>query len=366
MPKTWFIAGASRGMGRELAEQLLARGDHVAATVRDTDHVADLADRYGDALWVRALDVTDPAAVRAVTDEVFASHARIDVVVANAGYGVFGVAEDLTDEQIDSMIATNLTGSIQLASAAVPHLRAQGGGQLMQMSSMGAHIAFPAFSLYHVTKWGIEGFYEALAQEVEPFGIRTTLVEPGVVRTGSSTRRRGCRSASRTAAVRPITPAPTVEDMVDSQEKTVAAMIRAGDSAEPPRRLVLGSDAWRLVTDALRGRLDELTAQRDNAATADIGFTTVALGRVSGNVCRGWFLRFDGPSTAPLVVIGARHRDRRDHRHAADVDARRHHRHRRAAAHAGRSRSLRRGQELGHHRLRAGLRRAAAARRPGR
>ncbi|GAB7070218.1 SDR family oxidoreductase [Mycobacterium hodleri] len=273
MPKTWFIVGASRGIGRELAEQLLARGDHVAATVRDVDHVADLVDRYGDAFWVRALDVTDSAAVRAVTDEAFASHDRVDVVVANAGYGVFGAAEDLSDAHVDSMIATNLTGSIQLARAAVPHLRAQGGGLLMQMSSMGAHIAFPAFSLYHVTKWGIEGFYEALAQEVAPFGIRTTLVEPGVVRTGffdASTRVPPSAPYRGGPADRP--PLST-DDMVDSQEKTVAAMIRAGDSDDPPRRLVLGSDAWQLVTDALRGRLEELTAQRANAATADIGFT---------------------------------------------------------------------------------------------
>ena len=143
MPKTWYIVGASRGMGRELAERLLARGDRVAATARDIDHVADLVDRYGDAFWVRALDVTDAAAVHAVTDEAFASHGRVDVVVANVGYGVFGVAEDLSNEQIDAMIATNLTGSIQLARAAVPHLRSQGGGLLMQMSSMGAQIAFP-------------------------------------------------------------------------------------------------------------------------------------------------------------------------------------------------------------------------------
>ncbi|KAA0100877.1 SDR family oxidoreductase [Mycolicibacterium sp. P1-18] len=278
MPKTWFIVGASRGMGRELAEQLLARGDHVAATVRDTNGVADLADRYGDAFWVRALDVTDPDAVRAVTDEAFAAHERVDVVVANAGYGVFGAAEDLSDAQIDAVIATNLTGSIHLARAAVPHLRNQGGGLLMQMSSMGGHIAFPAFSLYHVTKWGIEGFYEALAQEVEPFGIKTTLVEPGVVRTGFF------EAAPRVPLSEPYLggpadrPTPSVDEMVDSQEKTVAAMIRAGDSTEPPRRLVLGSDAWQLVTDALRGRLDELTAQRANAATADIGFTIAPSG----------------------------------------------------------------------------------------
>ena len=270
MPKTWFIAGASRGMGRELAEQLLARGDRVAATARNTDHLDDLVELHGDRLWTRALDVTDTAAVREVVNAAFADHERIDVVVANAGYGVFGVAEDLHDEQIDRMIATNLTGSIQLARAAVPHLRAQRGGLLMQMSSMGGHMAFPAFSLYHVTKWGIEGFYESLAQEVAPFGIRTTLIEPGVVRTGFF------EAATRVELSEPYRGGPadgpptTIEDMVDSQEKTVAAIIRAGDDAEPPRRLVLGSDAWQLVTNALQGRLDELLPQRANAATADI------------------------------------------------------------------------------------------------
>jgi short-subunit dehydrogenase len=271
MSKTWFIAGASRGMGRELVEQLLARGDHVAATARNTDQLRDLAGRYGERLWVRALDVTETAAVRSVVDAAFASHARIDVVVSNAGFGVFGVAEDVTDQQITEMIDTNLTGSVQLARAAIPHLRAQGGGHLVQMSSMGGHLAFPAFSLYHLTKWGIEGFYEALAQEVARFGIRTTLVEPGVVRTGFFD------AAARVPLSEPYRGGPadraplSVDDMVDSQEKTVAAIVRAVDSADPPRRLVLGSDAWGLVTEALQGRLAELTAQRENAATADIG-----------------------------------------------------------------------------------------------
>lgn len=258
-------------MGRELVEQLLARGDRVAATARRVEVLDDLVDRHGDRLWVRALDVTDTAAVRAVVDDAFATLPRIDVVVANAGYGVFGVAEDLTDQQIDEMIATNLTGSIQLARAVLPHLRAQGGGHLVQMSSMGGHLAFPAFSMYHVTKWGIEGFYEALAQEVAPFGIRTTLVAPGVVRTGFFD------AASRVPLSDPYVggpadrPAPSTEDMVDDMAKTVTAIIRACDAAEPPRRLVLGSDAWQLVSDALRSRLDDVVAQRANAATADIG-----------------------------------------------------------------------------------------------
>ena len=152
MTRTWFITGASRGMGREMVEQLLARGDTVAATLRDPRRLDDLAQKYGDRLWRRALDVTDTTALRGVVDEAFAAHGRIDVVVSNAGYGVFGVAEDLSDQHVDDMIATNLTASIHLARAAVPHLRDQGGGVLVQMSSMGGHITFPAFSLYHVTK----------------------------------------------------------------------------------------------------------------------------------------------------------------------------------------------------------------------
>jgi len=182
--KTWFVTGASRGMGRELVEQLLERGDRVAATLRRTGQLDDLARRHGDRLWRHALDVTDTVAVRDVVDAAFAALGRIDVVVSNAGYGVFAAAEDLRDEQIEQMIATNLTGSIQLARAAIPHLRDQRGGLLMQMSSMGGQLTFPGFSLYHVTKWGIEGFYDSLSAEVEPFGIRTTLIEPGVVRTG--------------------------------------------------------------------------------------------------------------------------------------------------------------------------------------
>ncbi len=269
MTTTWFITGASRGMGRLLVEQALERGDTVAATARRPTDLDDLATRYGARLWRRALDVTDTTALRQVVSEAFDEVGHIDVVVSNAGYGVFGVAEDLTDQQIDQMIATNLTASIQLARAVVPRLRAQGGGHLMQMSSMGGQITFPAFSLYHVTKWGIEGFYDALAVEVEPFGIHTTLIEPGVVRTGFFD------AAARVDLSAPYRGGPAdvaaiaEEDMPDSPERTVAAIIRAADADHPPRRLVLGSDAWALMTAALSQRLIEVSAQRDNAATAD-------------------------------------------------------------------------------------------------
>jgi NAD(P)-dependent dehydrogenase (short-subunit alcohol dehydrogenase family) len=154
---TWFITGVSRGIGRELTEQVLARGDRVAATLRRPEQLDDLKERFGGRLWTRRLDVTDTGEIDRVVREAFADHDRIDVVVSNAGYGVFGVAEDLSDEQVDGMLATNLTGSIQLARRVVPHLREQGGGVLVQLSSMGGHITLPGFAIYHATKWGRRG-----------------------------------------------------------------------------------------------------------------------------------------------------------------------------------------------------------------
>lgn len=184
MPATWFVTGASSGFGRLLTERLLARGDRVAATLRKTDALDDLKAEAGDRLLTLGLDVTDTPAMRRVVDKAFADLGRIDVVVSNAGYGLFGAAEELGDDQIRAQLDTNLLGSIQLIRAVLPHLRAQGGGRIMQVSSEGGQIAYPNFSVYHATKWGIEGFVEAVAQETASFGIDFTLVEPGPTKTG--------------------------------------------------------------------------------------------------------------------------------------------------------------------------------------
>ena len=268
--RTWFVTGASRGLGREMVEQLLARGDRVAATLRRPEQLDHLADAHPGRLWVAPLDVTDAGQVRQVLGRAFADLGRVDVVVSNAGKGVFGTAEDVSDEQVDAMITTNLTGSIQLARAALPHLRAQGGGRMVQISSMGAHLAFPAFGLYHTTKWGIEGFYEALAQEVAPFGITTMLVEPGRVRTGFY------EAAEQVPISEPYrggpadVPAVPPEDMAGDQAKTVAAIIGAATADDPPRRLVLGSDAQRWIRAALAQRLAAVDAQHESAARTDV------------------------------------------------------------------------------------------------
>ncbi|MFD9697869.1 SDR family oxidoreductase [Lentzea sp. NPDC059081] len=281
--KTWFITGTSSGFGRELTEQLLERGDRVAATARRVETLDDLSARYGDRLWHARLDVTDTDALRAVVTEAFGELGRIDVVVSNAGYGLFGAAEELSDDQIDRQIATNLTASIQLARAATPHLRAQGGGRFVQVASIGGQVAFPAMSLYHATKWGIEGFWESAAAELAPFGIGVTLVEPGMARTNFGTGGSVLGDALPEYADGPsgylrgvlsgaLPPLPTPGD----PEKIAAAIIASADQAEAPLRLTLGSDAYAIGTAALQDRLDALKASRDLAHSTDADDVLVA------------------------------------------------------------------------------------------
>jgi NAD(P)-dependent dehydrogenase (short-subunit alcohol dehydrogenase family) len=274
MHSTWFITGTSSGLGRELTEQLLARGDRVAATLRKTDVLNDLKARYGEQLWVAQLDVTDSAAVRSVIARAFADLGRIDVVVSNAGYALFGAGEELDDAQIGRQIDTNLTGSIQIIRAALPHLRAQGGGRVLQISSEGGQIAYPNFSLYHATKWGIEGFVEAVAQEVAPFNIAFTLVEPGPAKTGFG----AALVAATPMAVYDDTPAGTVRRGVADGSfpirgdavKMVQAMLASAEQQPAPRRLTLGAGAYTQIRAGLLARLAELDAQRDIAMSADI------------------------------------------------------------------------------------------------
>ncbi len=274
-PRSWFITGTSSGFGRRMTELLLARGDRVAATARRTAALEDLAAANGDRLHVYELDVTDTPAVRRVVDAAFAALGRIDVIVNNAGYGLFGAAEELTDAQIDRQLATNLVGSIQVTRAALPHLREQGGGRIIQISSIGGQVAFPLLSLYHATKWGIEGFFESLSQELAPFGIQTTLVEPGAGRTDFASRsldRAEPLPAYETTALgdfRRALLSGTAMPLLGDPAKVVRAIVDSADQAPAPRRLVLGSDAYEIGRTALAQRLAELEAQREVAHSTD-------------------------------------------------------------------------------------------------
>jgi NAD(P)-dependent dehydrogenase (short-subunit alcohol dehydrogenase family) len=275
MPKrTWFITGVSSGFGRQLTDQLLKRGDCVVGTVRNTGKVADLLERYPQAFRAEVLDVTDTAAIREVVERSFAQLGRIDVVISNAGYGLFGAAEELTDAQINHVVATNLVGSIQLIRAALPHLRAQGGGRIIQISSYGGQVAFPGNSMYHATKWGIEGFVESVAQEIASFGIGMTIVEPG----GAPTEFR--YGSAQVAELMPIydgTPAHSFLRMLDPKSalapgdpaRMAARIIESVDVQPAPLRMVLGSQALESTITTLRKRIASFEAQTQLAASTD-------------------------------------------------------------------------------------------------
>ena len=177
--KIWFITGTSRGFGREWTIAALSRGDRVAATARNLESLADLVKQYGDALLPIELDVTDRAKVVAAVDRAHAHFGRLDVVINNAGYGLFGFAEEVSEAQVRAQTQTNFFGPVWVTQAALPHLRAQGSGHIIQVSSIGGITAFPGLSMYHASKWALEGFSQSLAQEVRGFGIHVTLIEPG-------------------------------------------------------------------------------------------------------------------------------------------------------------------------------------------
>src|SRR3954449_12984194 len=178
MSKVWFITGTSKGFGRIWAEAALERGDRVVATARNADTLTPLAERYGDLVLPLALDVTDKAAVDAAVARAHAHFGRLDVVVNNAGYGLFGTIEEVSERQARDQIETNLFGALWVTKAALPILREQRAGHIVQVSSIGGVNAFPTVGLYHASKWGLEGFSQALAQEIAEFGIKVTLVEP--------------------------------------------------------------------------------------------------------------------------------------------------------------------------------------------
>lgn len=177
--KVWFITGTSRGFGREWAIAGLERGDKVAATARNTDTLADLAEKYGDALLPIALDVTDRDADFAAVKAAHDHFGRLDIVVNNAGYGHFGFVEELTEAEARAQLETNLFGALWVTQAALPYLRAQRSGHIIQVSSIGGITAFPLVGIYHASKWALEGLSQSLAQEVAGFGIHVTLIEPG-------------------------------------------------------------------------------------------------------------------------------------------------------------------------------------------
>ncbi|OBF10040.1 SDR family oxidoreductase [Mycobacterium sp. ACS4331] len=242
--KVWFITGTSRGFGREWAIAALERGDRVAATARDIATLDDLVATYGDALLPIALDVTDRAADFEAVKTAHEHFDRLDIVVNNAGYGQFGFIEELSEAEARAQIETNVFGALWITQAALPYLRAQRSGHIIQVSSIGGISAFQNVGIYNASKWALEGFSQALAQEVESFGIHVTLVEPGGFDTdwAGSSAKHATRlpdydevhaAADRARSERVAQPG--------DPRASAKAILEIVDAPEPPLRVFFGS-----------------------------------------------------------------------------------------------------------------------------
>jgi NAD(P)-dependent dehydrogenase (short-subunit alcohol dehydrogenase family) len=256
--KTWFITGTSRGFGREWAIAALDRGDKVAATARDISTLDDLVAKYGDALLPIQLDVTDRAADFAAVKQAQEYLGRLDIVINNAGYGHFGMVEELSEADIRDQLETNLFGALWITQAALPFMREQGSGHILQVSSIGGISAFPNVGAYHASKWGLEGFSQALAQEVKAFGINITLIEPGGYDTdwaGPSSKLSKAlpaydkvkEMAAEARAKRVSTPGVPAA--------TREAILRIVDAEIPPLRVFLGEQPLGIATADYESRL---------------------------------------------------------------------------------------------------------------
>ncbi|MHA3701261.1 SDR family NAD(P)-dependent oxidoreductase [Jatrophihabitans sp. YIM 134969] len=245
--RIWFVTGTSSGFGRLWTEAALERGERVVATARNPGQLDDLVERFGDRVLPLRLDVTDRTAVFAAVDTAVERFGRLDVVVNNAGYGHFGMVEELTEPELRSQLETNFFGAVWVTQAVLPVLRRGGGGRLLQVTSEGGVRAFPGIGAYHASKWALEGISESLRQEVAAFGVRVTCVEPGPYATDWLARgsRRSAKHADY-AEVREAT-APTFE--IGDPTATKAAVLELVDAPEPPARLVLGRVVPEIVAD---------------------------------------------------------------------------------------------------------------------
>lgn len=272
--KVWFITGTSRGFGREWATAALERGDKIAATARKVDSLDDLVAKYGDSILPIALDVTDREADFAAVAQAHEHFGRLDVVINNAGYGHFGFVEEVTEKEARAQIETNLFGALWVTQAALPFLRAQGSGHIIQVSSIGGISAFPIVGLYHASKWALEGLSQSLQQEVAGFGIHVTLIEPG----GFSTDWSG-DSAIRSE---PHPDYAELHSKVDEMRKSrngspgdpaasARAILKIVDADEPPLRVFFGSAPLGIAKADYASRIETWEKWNDVSVEAQGG-----------------------------------------------------------------------------------------------
>jgi NAD(P)-dependent dehydrogenase (short-subunit alcohol dehydrogenase family) len=274
MSKVWLVTGSASGLGRNIAETVLTSGDRLVATARDPRRLGDLVEKYGDQVRTAPLDVADESAAHAAVQVAVDSFGRLDVVVNNAGYGDVAPFEQLSSERFKSVIDTNFYGVVNVTRAALPIMRKQKSGYILQISSVGGRLALPGSTPYHAAKWAVGGFTESLAQEVAPFGVKVCALEPGGMRTNWGARAH-----------------KDVPDLLPDYEPSVGAVIKALESlwgkenSDPsrvaqvilrlvasdrlPAHLLLGSDAVRYAGEAEAARVADADRWREISVSTD-------------------------------------------------------------------------------------------------
>jgi NAD(P)-dependent dehydrogenase (short-subunit alcohol dehydrogenase family) len=272
MKKVWFITGSSRGLGRSLTQAVLANGDQVAATARNISQLDDLVNQYPDQIFPIALDVTDYEQVYQAVAETVKHFGQIDVLVNNAGFGITGAAEAYTEEQVRSQLETNLYAPIEITRAVLPYMRKQGGGRILQISSIGGRVGNPGLTMYQAAKFGLSGFTEALAKEVGPLGIYVTSVEPGGFRTDWA--------GDSMSYAREMEEYEQVNQRVNffkggnfvpvgDPDKAAGVMLDLANHPTPPVHLVLGSEAIGILKNANEIRNLEMEAWLNVSLSTD-------------------------------------------------------------------------------------------------
>lgn len=256
--KTWFITGSSRGFGREWSIAALERGDRVAATARDVSSLDGMLKEFGERVLAIRLDVTDRVAVFDAVRRAYERFGTLDIVVNNAGYGQFGMLEELTEQEAREQLETNLFGALWVTQAVLPYMRDQGSGHILQVSSIAGITAFEEVSIYNASKWALEGMSQALAQEVTGFGIKVTLIEPGGYSTdwgGSSARRSIALPAYDAHRLEMQEARASRRLRLGEPGATRDAILRVVDSANPPLRIFLGDGPLALASRDYEARL---------------------------------------------------------------------------------------------------------------
>jgi NAD(P)-dependent dehydrogenase (short-subunit alcohol dehydrogenase family) len=275
MPKVWLVTGSASGLGRHIADAVLASGDRLVATARDPRRLADLVETYGEQVRTAPLDVADEAAATAAVQVAVAAFGRLDVVVNNAGYGDIAPFEQLSSARFKAVVDTNFYGVVYVTRAALPIMRQQRRGTILQISSVGGRLALPGSAAYHAAKWAVGGFTEALAQEVAPFGVKVCALEPGGMRTNW-----GTRATQDTPDLLPEYE-PSVGAVAEAlkplwgQEnsdpaKVAQVILRLAASDHLPAHLLLGRDAVQFAGQAEAARAAEADRWREVSVSTDV------------------------------------------------------------------------------------------------